>query len=76
MLPSKNFSPSIVQPALPCRFNGLLLALLGTSAKKNYEALYFFAEIDPVTWAEVNFPFKDTPTDRFGIPPVPCGNLI
>ena len=66
----------LVSPALLHRLNGLLLALLGAAAKQNYQAITVFAEIDPVAWSNIDFPFKYACPDAVHVRPVACRELI
>jgi hypothetical protein len=55
------------------RLDRFLLALLATSTKQNHEPVSIFAEIDPVTWAKVDFALVDASPHSFDTRPIaPC----
>jgi len=56
--PCCHLATPVVSPSRLRRLNRFLLALLATSTKQNHEPVSILAEIDPVTWAEVDFAFR------------------
>src|SRR6266849_5618155 len=61
------FAPLVVGPSLlRCR-DVLLLAALGTSRQQNHEPVAVLAEIDPVSWPEIDPEFLDPCPDALDV---------
>ena len=59
--------PPIVLPVGQRGSDIALLAILGASSEQNHQSLTVFAEVNPITWSEVDLVLKHTGTDALHV---------
>src|SRR5258706_16419629 len=65
--PLSLFAPLVIGPSFLCCRDVLLLEALGTSRQQNHEPVAVLAEVDPVSWPEIDPEFLDPCPDALDV---------